>query len=123
MAKMRNPRPSTPATTVTAQRAARLHRLVTLLAAGPQTREAIRKRMRMDVRSFYRDLELLRTAGIKVPLRDRHYVLNMGAATAYARLPFPDPHLSLGDAQQLARGRTPAHTKLKAIIGRIVGKK
>ncbi len=121
MAKKRTARASPAATTVTALRAARLHRLVTLLAAGPQTRDALRKRMRMDVRSFYRDLELLRTAGIKVPLRERRYELSMDAATAYRLLPFPDPHLNLGDAQQLAKGQSPAHRKLKALIARIVG--
>jgi hypothetical protein len=37
-----------------------------------------------------------------------------------ARLPFPDPVLTLGEAQQLAKGRSPAARKLKQQIDRIV---
>src|SRR5437588_9751913 len=102
MAKKRATPKHIPAIAVTAQRAARLYRLVTLLAAGPQSRNAIRKALRVDVRGFYRDLGLLRDSGIRVPLRDGYYALSMAATTAYARLPFPDPHLNLGDARQLA---------------------
>jgi hypothetical protein len=123
MAKKRKSRPKTEAVAVTAERAARLYRLVALLAAAPQTREALRKQMRVDVRSFYRDLWLLRQSGIKVHLRERRYVLKVAPATAYARLPFPDPHLDLGEAQQLAKGKSAAHRKLKALLGRIVKRK
>lgn len=122
MAKKRATRSKTPAIAVTAQRAARLYRLVTLLAAGPQTRDAIRKALRMDVRGFYRDLGLLRQSGINVPLRDGQYILSRAATTAYARLPFPDPHLNLGEARQLAQGNSAPHRKLKKLIGQIVGK-
>lgn len=122
MAQQRSPQANA-AHAVTAERAARLHQLVVLLAAGPQTRDALRRRLRMDVRSFYRDLELLRGAGIAVPLQDRHYVLAMTPTQAYALLPFPDPHLTLGDAAQLAKGNGPAQRKLRAIFDQIVPKK
>jgi hypothetical protein len=36
-------------------------------------------------------------------------------------LPFPDPHLTLGEAQQLAKGRSAAHGKLKKQIADITG--
>jgi predicted DNA-binding transcriptional regulator YafY len=120
MAKKRRLRPSDAARAVTAERAARLHRLLTLLASGSQTRDGLRRQLKMDVRSFYRDLELLRTAGIMVPLRQGHYSLSVNAEAAYRQLPFPDPHLTLGEAVQLARGSSPAHRKLKKLISQIV---
>jgi hypothetical protein len=105
---------------VSAERAERLYRLLQLLGSAPQTRASMTRRLRLDVRGFYRDLELLRTAGIVVPLRNRRYTLEGSLAAAKGRLPFPDPHLTLGEARQLAKGRTPAHRKLKQQIARIV---
>ncbi len=113
--------PSSPAArAVTAERAARLYRLLLLLGKGPQTRTALARHVRLDVRGFYRDLELLRAAGIAVGLQTRHYVLEQPLVQALARLPFPDPHLTLGEAQQLAKGRSAAHRKLKEMLGQIV---
>src|SRR5689334_9198764 len=82
---------------VSAERAERLYRLLQLLGSGPQTRASVIRRLRLDVRGFYRDLELLRAAGIGVPLRDRHYTLEESVAVATSRLPLPDPHLTLGE--------------------------
>jgi predicted DNA-binding transcriptional regulator YafY len=119
MVTKRNPRP-TKAQAVTAQRAARLCKLLRLLGRGPQTRSALTRRLRLDVRGFYRDLDLLRTAGITVALEGGRYHLNEDADKAIARLPFPDPHLTLGEALQLAKGRTLSHRKLKQQIAAIV---
>lgn len=118
MAKKRTPSPAPPATTdrptITAERFARLHRLIQLLADGPQTRANLTKRLGLDVRGFYRDLDLLRQAGIAITIAEGRYTLTLGAATALARLPYPDPMLSLGDVEQLAKGKTAAHARLKA---------
>ena len=57
---------ATPTTTLTAPRAARLHKLLTLLGEGPQTRRQLLTRLRLDIRGFYRDLEALRGLGIEV---------------------------------------------------------
>jgi hypothetical protein len=119
MAKKRAKPP--PSKAVTAERAARLYRLLKLLANGPQTRGILTRRLRLDVRGFYRDLELLRDAGIDLPLENRRYALYQPFTTAVNRLPFPDPHLTLGEAAQLARGRTASHRKLKAIMSQILG--
>ncbi len=105
---------------VTAERAGRLHRLLSLFEAGPQTRSALTRRLKVDIRSFYRDLELLRTAGIELPLRDGRYVLEEEVKSALSRLPFPDPHLTLGEAQQLAKGRAQVHRKFRDMLGQIV---
>ncbi len=105
---------------VTAERAARLYRLIKHLGVGPQPRGRLIRRLHLDIRGFYRDLVLLRSAHIDVPLKNRRYALIGSVKAAISRLPFPDPHLTLGEAQEVAKGRTPAHRKLKSQINRIV---
>jgi hypothetical protein len=78
------------------------------------------RRLRVDVRGFYRDLELLREAGIPIPLVEQRYSLGTTLAVAVEQLPFPDPRLTLGEARVLARGRTSAHRKLREQILQIV---
>jgi predicted DNA-binding transcriptional regulator YafY len=120
MAHPRGRRPEPAPKAVTAERAARLYRLLRLLGTGPKTRDQLTRRLRLDVRSFYRDLELLRAAGIAVWLTEGQYTLEDDLDDAVARLPFPDPHLTLGEAQQLAKGRSRVHQKLKAQIAKIL---
>src|SRR5713226_6674467 len=120
MALKRMTRAAAASKSITTTRAARLNRLLQLLGIGPQTRPALTRRLRLDVRGFYRDLELLRTAGIILPLRERRYSIDRVAA-AIARLPFPDPLLCLGEARKLAKGRTTAHWRLQELIKRIIG--
>jgi hypothetical protein len=119
MAKNRSTHASAQAKTVTPERAARLYRLIKTLKQKPQTRDYLRRRLRLDLRGFYRDLELLREAGIDLPLINRRYVLPERANHVLIRLPFPDPRLTLGEAIQLAKGRSKAHKKLKQIIDQI----
>jgi hypothetical protein len=90
------------------------------LGDRPQTRDVLTRRLRLNVRGFYRDLDLLRSAGIMLVLQDRRYTLQEDLDEATARLPLPDPHLSLGEAMKLAKGRSPAHKKLQAQIAAIV---
>jgi hypothetical protein len=120
MAKKRTA-PSTPETkAVTAERAARLYRLLQLLGTGPQKRDALTKRLKLDIRGFYRDLELLHKWGITVSLAKHRYTLEADADEAVALLPFPDPHLTLGEVRQLAKGRSKAHRKLQEQIAAII---
>jgi hypothetical protein len=121
MARKRTSAAAPQSRTVTPERAARLYRLLKLLGSGAQSRQNITRRLRLDIRGFYRDLELLRAADIDVTLVDGRYRLSGRAADAIARLPFPDPRLTLGEATQLAKGRSPAHRKLKGQIAAIVG--
>ncbi|HSQ56333.1 MAG TPA: hypothetical protein VLM40_11390, partial [Gemmata sp.] len=89
---------------LTAQRAGRFYRLLTLLDSGPQTRQQLIRRLRIDVRGFYRDLESLREIGIDIVTRDdNRYALIGSLEDALARLPFPDPGLNFRDVQQLAK--------------------
>jgi hypothetical protein len=73
------------------------------------------------MRGFYRDLELLRTSSISISLHGGRYSLHQTLAQAAALLPFPDPALTLGEAFQLARGRTPAHRKLRKLVKQVTG--
>src|SRR5205085_2192633 len=57
-----------PARSVTPERAVRLVRLVQMLGEGVQKRAAILRRLRINIRGFYRDLEVLRAAGADVEL-------------------------------------------------------
>jgi predicted DNA-binding transcriptional regulator YafY len=118
--KRKTPAKPTPATGVTPERFLRLYRMVRLLVAGSLTREAIARRLRLDVRGFYRDLDLLRSSGVAVTLEEGRYTITQDAADALTHLPFPDPRLTLGEAQTLAKGRSSAHRALAKTIERVL---
>jgi hypothetical protein len=113
MARMSRSAKRAPTAPVTPERASRLCRLLRLLARKPQTRSGLAKSLKIGVRGFYRDLEALRLANIDVSYQDGRYTLANKLETAVARLPFPDPGLTLGEAMQLARGRSNVHRRLK----------
>jgi predicted DNA-binding transcriptional regulator YafY len=122
MAKKRKSpaKPITPVATVTTERFVRLYRMVKLLAGGSQTRETLTRRLHLDVRGFYRDLDLLRSSGVSITLTEGRYTLEQNTEDALALLPFPDPRLTLGAAQTLAKGRSPVHRALAETIARII---
>lgn len=116
MAKRSHNPSSTSLHAVTADRAKRLCRLLRLLGPDGQTRAALLRRLRLDVRGFYRDLKLLRDVGILVELHDNKYLLKGNENLAVLKVPCPDPGLTLGEAVQLSKGRSNAHRKLKALV-------
>ena len=120
MASKRSPSRGAETQAVTADRASRLYKLLRLLASGPKKRITLTKKLKLDVRGFYRDLDLLHRAGIPVSLSQQNYTLDDDPDDAIARLPFPDPHLTLGEARQLAKGKTKAHRRLQEQVRRIV---
>jgi hypothetical protein len=121
MATRRKTAPKTPETAgVTSERFTRLYRMVRLMAANAQPRESLARRLHLDIRGFYRDLEVLRAAGIEVRVAGGRYGLVGRAEEALTRLPFPDPHLTLGDVRTLGKGRGPAQAKLRDQIDRLV---
>jgi predicted DNA-binding transcriptional regulator YafY len=120
MSKKRAAAAGIPSKTVTLERAIRLHQLVRVLAQEPKTRPALLQRLNVDIRTFYRDLEVLRECRISVRLTKKRYGLEEKIATAVNRLPFPDPNLTLGEAMQLAKGRTPVHRKLARVVKQIM---
>lgn len=122
MAKKRKPaaKPAAPAAGVTPERFVRLYRMVKLIAGAAQTRDSLARRLRLDVRGFYRDLDLLRSSGVSIKLASGRYTLEQGTEDALASLPFPDPRLTLGGAKTLAKGRSAVHRALAETIARIV---
>jgi hypothetical protein len=104
---------------VSLERATRLYRMLTLLGQGAQSRATLVRRLRLGIRGYYRDLEILRAVGIVVSFSDGKYHLSEELAPAIERLPFPDPNLNLGEARQLARGRSRAHKKIREHLQRI----
>jgi predicted DNA-binding transcriptional regulator YafY len=119
MAKSKRAPKTTAAAPVTPERAGRLYRLLRLLGRKPQTRDGLGKTLKLGVRGFYRDLEALRLADIDVLLKDGCYLLVGKLDRALSRLPFPDPGLTLGEATELARGRSKAHRKLQRQVHEI----
>jgi predicted DNA-binding transcriptional regulator YafY len=92
---------------------ARLYRFIRMLSRGPVSRPILLRRLGLNQRGFYRDIELLRAVGIRVAPHAGFYYLVPEFASAVDLLPFPDPRLSLGEAQRLARGSTAAHRALR----------
>ncbi len=93
--------------------------MLKLLSTGPQTRAGLVRRLRLGVRGFYRDLEVLRSVNIVIHLSKGKYFLEEDADKAITRLPFPDPLLSLGEARQIAKGRSAAHKKVRELLEQI----
>ena len=108
---------------LTAGRVRRLCRFVQMLGAGPQSRPALLKKLNLDTRGFYRDFQQMRKFGIPIQMRDRCYQLLETVEEALGRLPFPDPGLSVQEVLLLARGRTPAHRKLRRHIELLLGRR
>ncbi len=92
-----------PAVQISPLRAARLYRLVRLLAEGPQTRAVLLRTLGIGLRTFYRETGLLRRVGVSVRLEGKVYLMKTAPATAAARLPFPDPRLTFAEIKILAQ--------------------
>ena len=109
-----------PAVHITLQRAARLHRLVRFLAGAPRPRQTILSELRVGLRTFYRELELLKKCGVKVRHKHKLYHLVPTAEEAEGRLPFPDPQLSFAEMAELARCDCAAGRRLSALLTAVV---
>lgn len=119
---MSNP-PSTrrrPLVHITLQRAARLHRLVWYLAENPRTRDAILFSLGIGLRTFYRELELLKRCGVKVRHQAKQYTLLATANQAEGRLPFPDPQLSFAEMAELAACPCDAGKRLAELLASVI---
>jgi hypothetical protein len=109
-----------PAVHITLGRAARLHRLVMLLAERPRSREAVLAALGIGLRTFYRELELLGRCGVKVQHKDKSYTLHATAEQAEGRLPFPDPQLSFAEMAELARHPGEASRRLAQMLASVI---
>ncbi len=120
MATSGSPRCRRPSVHVTLPRAARLHRLISLLAQSPRGRNEILASMRVGLRTFYRELVLLKRCGVKVRHKAKMYQLMHTASEAEGRLPFPDPQLSFAEMADLARCDCPAGKRLGELLAWVI---
>ncbi len=109
-----------PSVHITLQRAARLHRLVRFLAMSPRSRASILSDLRIGLRTFYRELELLKRCGVKIRHKNKLYDLVPTAAEALGRLPFPDPQLSFAEMAELAQCPSPAGKRLAELLASVI---
>ncbi len=72
--------------------------------------------LKIGLRTFYRELDLLRRCGIKVRHKAKLYHLVTAPAEAQGRLPFPDPQLSFAEMAELARCDCPAGRRLAELL-------
>jgi predicted DNA-binding transcriptional regulator YafY len=102
---MKRPAPQRrrPVVQITLARASRLYRLVTMLESQATSRDTLLESLSIGLRTFYRELDLLKKCGIKVRREGKSYVLRSTMVEAEARLPFPDPQLSFAEMAELAR--------------------
>jgi len=109
------------APTMSGPRVARLYKLLNLLAAAPRTRVFLLKRLKVNLRAFYRDLHTLRDLAIDIASVDESYTLKTPLADALKCLPFPDPQLSFEEMLTLAEGRGEVSRKLRSRISSVTG--
>ena len=109
-----------PSVHITLQRAARLHRLVSFLASAARSRADILAELRIGLRTFYRELELLKRCGVKVRHKVKLYHLMATADEAEGRLPFPDPQLSFAEMAELARCDCSAGRRMAELLASVI---
>ncbi len=109
-----------PSVHITMVRAARLHRMVVFLEEGARSRELLLAELNVGLRTFYRELELLKRCGIKIRLDGKNYALKTTTSEAEERLPFPDPQLSFAEMAELSRGTGDAATRMAALYAQVV---
>lgn len=115
-------RPRTESTpSVTPERATRFARLIKLISKTSRERDALLDKLDVDLRGFYRDVRTLRGLSIDIKNRGSVYFLGEDADDARAKLPCPDPQLTVAELRMLTRGTTDAHRKMKRLLESIVG--
>lgn len=91
-----------------------------ILGSGPVLKPDLLTRLGIGLRTFYRELELLKKCGIRFRLDRSGYLLKMTPEDAEGRLPFPDPQLSFAEMAELSRLPGPAATRLAALLASVV---
>ncbi len=109
-----------PVVQITLGRASRLHRLVRMLATGPTARDTLLDQLAIGLRTYYRELDLLKRCGIKVKRDGKTYHLTSSIPEAEERLPFPDPQLSFAEMAELAAHPGNAAKRLAQILQSVV---
>ena len=103
--------------TLTGERAARLYQLLSQLEGGPKTRSQLEKKLKIGMRTFYRDLEVLREFKIETATEGGKHVLKDTAWRSKLRV--PDPCLTFTEAEALAKGKSAANQKIAEMVTRL----
>ena len=86
-----------------------------MLESAPATRLQLMRKLKVGMRTFYRDLDLLRRWEVNITHQARKYHMEEKGDWR-AKLPFPDPELSFADAEVLSRGNSKASKRLKEML-------
>lgn len=108
-----------PSVHITLHRAARFHKMVSLLAGSPRARQEVLSHLRIGLRTFYRELDFLKRCGVKIRHKEKLYHLSTTAEEAEGRLPFPDPQLSFAEMAELARCEGPAGRRMAELLASV----
>jgi hypothetical protein len=119
MARSTSPR-RRPSVNITLNRASRLYLLITLLGDQPRDRDVLLKSLGVGLRTFYRELDLLKRCAIRIDRDGRAYTLKTPKLEAQGRLPFPDPQLTFAEMTQLAQPSTEAGIRLAALLASVI---
>jgi hypothetical protein len=76
--------------------------------------------LRIGLRTFYRELDLLNRCGVKIRHKTKLYFLVPTAREAEGRLPFPDPQLSFAEMAELAECDCPAGKRLAGLLAAVI---
>ncbi len=87
---------------------------------GPTSRDTLLDQLAIGLRTYYRELDLLKRCGIKVKRDGKNYHLSSTIPEAEERLPFPDPQLSFAEMAQLAAHPGDASKRLAEILRSVV---
>ena len=109
-----------PSVNISLVRASRLYRLVGLLGEQPFDRDRLLLALNVGLRTFYRELDLLKRCAIKIQRVDRCYTLKMTLSEAQGKLPFPDPQLNIAEMRELAGYDGDASRRLAALLASVV---
>ena len=93
---------------------------MTILVAGSTSRDVLLEQLAIGLRTYYRELDLLKRCGIKVRRDGKDYHLTGTVAEAEQRLPFPDPQLSFAEMAELAGHPGDASKRLAEILRSVV---
>jgi biotin operon repressor len=98
---------------ISGERAGRLYKLLKLLSSNSLARTQLLRKLNVGMRTFYRDVDLLRECGVSIETEEGGYSLHGSFEQALAHLPYPDPELTFGDVVTLMKGRSSSHQRLR----------
>lgn len=109
-----------PRAQITLERASRLHHFVSLLGETPRPRDELLSRLAIGLRTFYRELELLKRLSIRIRFENRRYRLLGPVEAAAGDLPFPDPQLNFKEMKELSEHPGPAAERLRDLLDTVL---